>query len=56
MAARRKARRPREPENDREFDKLLRVVSRMQSVSRPLPRTNSARGTGGKPRGGKPRE
>jgi hypothetical protein len=50
MPSRQKAHRPRQPENDREFEKLLRVASRAQRVSRPRPRLKAARGKRGKPK------
>jgi hypothetical protein len=49
MPSRQKAHRPREPENDREFEKLLRVASRRQRVSGPVLRFKADRGKSHKP-------
>ncbi|HEY4709083.1 MAG TPA: hypothetical protein VIH46_02835 [Candidatus Acidoferrales bacterium] len=50
MPSRQKAHRRREPENDREFEKLLRVASRLQRVSRPVLRLKAVRGKSDKPK------
>jgi hypothetical protein len=50
MPSRRKPHRLREPENDSEFDKLLRVASRLQRVSRPVLRLKDVRCKSNKPK------
>jgi len=49
MPARRKAYRLRDSEKDREFEKLLREASRLQSAPQPIPRIEAPRSKHGKP-------
>ncbi len=49
MPPRRKALRPRESEKDREFEKLLRAASRLQSTPRTIPRIKTPRSKPNRP-------
>ncbi len=49
MPARRKAHHPPEFEKDREFEKLLRAASRLQSTPRTFPRIKTPRSKSNKP-------
>jgi hypothetical protein len=49
MSARRKAIRPPVPDKDLEFERLLRLASRLQGPPQPLPRIKTPHGKQGKP-------